>query len=83
MDKATKNQIDKLFAKLDLSGCNEWTERQQQLVQELIIKHHEIFKVNDNELGQNDLVKHEIRLDNYMPFKERYRRIPPHQYKEV
>ena len=29
------------------------------------------------------MVKHKIRLDNYVPFKERYRRIPPHQYEEV
>ena len=53
------------------------------MVRELIIKHHEIFAVEDNELGQTDLVKHKIRLDNYVPFKERYHRIPPHQYKEV
>ena len=42
-----------------------------------------IFAVEDNELGRTDLVKHKIRLDNYVPFKERYCRIPPHQYKEV
>ena len=29
------------------------------------------------------MVKHKIRLDNYVPFKERYHRIPPHQYEEV
>ena len=29
------------------------------------------------------MVKHVIRLDNQLPFRERYRRIPPHQYEEV
>ena len=29
------------------------------------------------------MVKHKIRLDNYVPFKERYHRVPPHQYEEV
>ena len=29
------------------------------------------------------MVKHVIRLDNQVPFRERYRRIPPHQYEEV
>ena len=29
------------------------------------------------------MVKHVIRLDNKVPFHERYRRIPPHQYEEV
>ena len=83
MDEATKNRIDKLFSKLDLSGCSDWTERQQQAVRECIIKHHKIFAVEDKELGWTDLVKHKIKLDNYVPFKERYRRIPPHQNEEV
>ena len=29
------------------------------------------------------MVKHKIRLDNYIPFKERYCRIPPHLFDEV
>ena len=83
LDEVTRNQIDKLFSKLDLSGCSNWTERQQQAIRECIIKHHKIFAVEDKELGWTDLVKHKIKLDNYVPFKERYRRIPPHQYEEV
>ena len=42
-----------------------------------------MFAVEDLELGKTDLVKHEIKLDNYVPFKEQYRWIPPHQYEEV
>ena len=53
------------------------------MVRECIIKHNHIFTVDDLELGKTDLVKHVIKLDNYVPFKERYRRIPPHQYEEV
>ena len=53
------------------------------MVRECIIKHNHVFAVDDLELGKTDLVKHEIKLDNYVPFKERYRRIPPHQYEEV
>ena len=34
-------------------------------------------------MGNTSLVQHEIRLSNNTPFKERYRRIPPHQYEEV
>ena len=45
--------------------------------------YHHIFTVDDLELGRTNLVKHEIKLTNYVPFKERYRRIPPHQYEEV
>ena len=35
------------------------------------------------ELGKTSLVKHIIKLDNPVPFKERYRRILPHQFEEV
>ena len=35
------------------------------------------------ELGHTDLVKHRIKLDNDTPFNERYKHIPPHQYKDV
>ena len=71
MDEATRDRIDKLFTKLDLSGCSDWTEKQQQAVSECIIKHHEIFAVEDKELGRTELVKHKIKLDNYVPFIER------------
>ena len=82
-DKFDQEWLDKLFAKLDLSGCENWTEEQQQRVWECIIKHNHIFAVDDLELGKTDLVKHVIKLDNYVPFKEQYQRIPPHQYEEV
>ena len=53
------------------------------MVRECIIKHNRVFAVGDLELGKTDLVKHKIKLDNYVPFKEWYQWIPPHQYKEV
>ena len=39
--------------------------------------------MNSLDLGRTDLVKHHIQLDNYTPIKDRYCRIPPHQYEEV
>ena len=82
-DKYDQERLDKLFSKLDLSGCDNWTEEQKQMVQECIIKHNHIFAVDDLELGKTDLIKHVIKLDNYVPFKERYQWIPLHQYEEV
>ena len=52
-------------------------------MRDCIIKYNHIFAIEDLELGKTDLVKHLIHLDDYTPFKERYRRIPPHQYEEV
>ena len=34
------------------------------------------------DLGRTDLVKHHIELSNYTPIKDRYQRIPPHQYED-
>ena len=81
--KLTKEQRDKLFSKLDLTGYDDWTQDQHDMMDAVIERYHHIFAVEDLELGCTDLVKHEIKLTNYVPFKERYRRIPPHQYGEV
>ena len=35
------------------------------------------------DLGQMDMVKDHIDLTDYTPIKDRYQRIPPHQYEEV
>ena len=83
LPKLTKEHRDKLFSKLDLTGYDEWTPEQRKATNEVIEKYHHIFAVENLELGRTDLVKHEIKLTNYVLFKERYRRIPLHQYEEV
>ena len=77
----TRNKL--INCKLDLSGCDNWTEEQQQMFRDCIIKHNHIFAVDYLELENTDLVKHVIKLDNYVPLKEWNRRIAPQQYKEV
>ena len=34
-------------------------------------------------MGKTDLIKHHIQLTEYNPFKQSYRRIPPHLYDEI
>ena len=41
------------------------------------------FALDDLELGKTSIVKHKIKLVDSEPFKERYCRIPPYQFKEV
>ena len=79
----TQERREKLFSKLNLTGYDDWTQKQRNAADSVIERYHHIFAVEDLELGCTDLVKHEIKLTNYVPFKERYRRIPPHQYAEV
>ena len=68
---------------MDLTGIESWTEQQQSADKELSEEYQHLFALNLKELGRTSLVQHEIKLSNDKPFKERYRRIPPHQYEEV
>ena len=73
----------KILEKLDPEGIESWTEQQQCSVRKLLEEYQHLFALNLKELGKTSLVQHEIKLSNKTPFKERYRRIPPHQYEEV
>ena len=76
-------RLDNLFSKLDLSGIQEWQEDLQQKVHNLVIKYQHLFALNDLDLGKTAKVKHKIKLNNPVPFKHRYRCIPPHEFEEV
>ena len=75
--------MSKILERLDLTGIESWTEQQQCSVKKLLEEYQHLFALNLKKLGKTSLVQHEIRLSNNTPFKERYRRIPPHQYKKL
>ena len=79
----TPERLDELFTKLDLSGTQDWSEDLQQEVHGLMVEYQHLFALNDLELGRTSKVKHEIKLSNPVPFKDRYRQIPPHKFDEV
>ena len=72
-----------LFQQLDLSGWDKWSDRSQVAVQALLAEYHDIFSLGPEELGCWDLVKHEIKVVDDEPFKERFQRIPPLKVDEV
>ena len=74
---------DELFKKVDLTGTQEWSVEQKEEVRQLFIEYGGLFALDSMDLGKTSQVKHKIRLNNYTPFKERYRRIPPHLYEQV
>ena len=76
-------RLNELFTKLDLTCITDWPEDLQQQVHELMIESQHLFALNDLELGKTSMVKHEIKLSNPVPFKDRYRHIPPHEFEEV
>ena len=75
--------MTKILEKLDLEGIESWTEQQQYSVKKLLEEYQHLFALTLKELGKTSLVQNEIKLSDKTPFKERYRRIPPHQYEEV
>ena len=48
-----------------------------------MIEYQHLFALNNLELGKTSKVKHEIKLSNAVPFKDRYHHIPPHEFEEV
>ena len=83
LTKEKGERMSKILEKIDLTGIESWMEQQQYLVKQLLEEYQHLFALNLKELGKTSLVQHEIKLSNNIPFKERYRRIPPHQYEEV
>ena len=78
------DQMKLLFEQIKLEeGTSNWTEEQRKEIWKVIEEYSFLFAMNSLDLGRTDLVKHHIQLDDYTPIKDRYRRIPPHQYEEV
>ena len=72
-----------LFNKINLTGAQGWDPALIEESQQLFHEFAHIFALESTDMGHTSMVKHRIRLDNYTPFKERYRRIPPHLFDEV
>ena len=72
-----------LFQQLDISGLEGWSDKNQVATHALLAEYHDIFSLEPAEMGCTDLVKHEIRVDDDEPFKERFQRIPPTMVDEV
>ena len=68
---------------LNLEGLNSWTREQQQSARDLLVDSADVFAKTDLDLGKCNIIKHAIKITYPQPFKECYRRIPPHLYEEV
>ena len=77
-------QLEKLYELTKLAeGTVHWTDKQCEDAKKLIEEYSFLFVMGSLDLGCTNLVKHHIELTDYTPIKDRYRRIPPHQYEEV
>ena len=62
-----------------------WKEEMALKAKQLLMEFHHIFCLEKNEMGCTDATKHIIELLSKQdePFKERFRRIAPHEVEEV
>ena len=60
---------EKLIFILDLSGLDKWPEEKAKCAHELLMEYHDIFSLDDNELGCTSQVKHSIKVTNDEPSK--------------
>ena len=76
---------DLLLEKLDLSGLEAWPQEQAEQAHSLLKEYHDIFSLEKRDLGHTNATEHKIVLKDpdTVPFKERFRRIPPPQLDEV
>ena len=65
-----------LFWQLELPGLEGWSDKNQAATRVLLAEYHDIFSLESGELDCTDLVKHDIRVIDDEPFKERFQRTP-------
>ena len=53
------------------------------VVKELVLAYHDVFALENNELGCTSAIEHEICFENSEPFKEQFRHISPPLLEEV
>ena len=82
-DETAAEEENWLLKQIDISGALQFGEDFHAKAQKLFIQYQDTFSKTDMDLGKATSVKHNIILTDPIPFKERYRRIPPQLYDEV
>ena len=67
---------------LELSGLKSWMEENKKTV-DFLAEYHDIFALEDGEMGCTEAAKHKIEVTDSKPFKERPRNIPSSLLEEV
>ena len=69
---SVEERKEKLMTTLDLSGLDHWPEDKAGHARKLLMEYHDIFSLDDNELGCASQIKHNIKVTNDEPFKEQF-----------
>ena len=60
-----------MFKKSELPGLKSWTEENKERALNLLAEYHDIFALEDGEMGCTEATKHKIEVTDPKPFKER------------
>ena len=71
------------FKRLELSSLKSWTEENKEKALNLLAKYHNIFTLEDGEMGCTTAAEHKIEVTDPRPFKERPWNIPSGLLDEV
>ena len=66
-----------------MTGLDEWPKDLQEKAKDMLRRNASIFSKHDLDMDKTNLVKHYIILTDPIPFKEKYRTIPPQMFSEV
>lgn len=77
---AGSNTVKEQIQAIDLSFL---AESDQVKVRTMLLKYEAVFSSSDLDLGCTNLITHDIPLQDDVPVRQRYRRIPPSDYEEV
>ena len=78
-----EEQREKLFEKLDLLGLESWTPENKEKALDLLTEFHDVFALEDGEMGCTEATEHHIEVTDPCQFKERPRTIPEGLLQEV
>ena len=69
---SVEHRKEMLLQQLDLSGLEGWSRANCASAHALLTEYHDIFSLEPGELDCPSLAKHEIRVVDDKPFKERF-----------
>ena len=72
---SVQQREEALFQQLGLSGLEVWSSQNQTATHTLPAEYHDIFSLDLGSWAVPILAKHEIKVTDYEPFKERFWRI--------
>ena len=81
--KVMPNSLSRGEEKSCSKSLNYWIEENKERALNLLAKYHDIFTLEDGEMGCTEVTEYKIEVTNPKPFKERLRNIPSSLLEEV